>query len=90
MLIKVFLRRLEEKINETVMPRMFMSDMQESYYNAWVKEMSKPEIHLHCIWHLWQAWKKRKPKRDKKSKQDLYDLTTEVNIHTFTEKLEEF
>ncbi|XP_072375185.1 uncharacterized protein [Diabrotica undecimpunctata] len=36
----------------------FMSDMAETYFNAWLQTMGAPEKRLYCTWHVDKAWRK--------------------------------
>lgn len=35
-----------------------MSDMAETFYNAWIAVMDEPEFRLYCCWHVDKAWRK--------------------------------
>ena len=37
--MKIFFSQVEEKIEKKIKPRVFMSDMADAYYNAWVQVM---------------------------------------------------
>lgn len=50
-------------------PRVFMSDLANAMFNAWVEVMGVPGIRLYCSWHVMRAW------RDKLKK--LFGSTTE-------------
>lgn len=45
---------------------LFMTDMDNSYYNAWSMVMGKPKQKRVCEWHVHQAWKRNLPKITKK------------------------
>lgn len=40
-----------------IISKVFLTDMQLSYINAWRKIMSEPEFVLWCSWHVTHAWK---------------------------------
>ncbi|KAL4119604.1 hypothetical protein QTP88_012403 [Uroleucon formosanum] len=56
-------------------PNVFMSDMAESFFNAWIVEMKRPKHRLYCIWHVDCAWRKNLVKVKSKDKQcKIYKL----------------
>lgn len=50
-------------------PNVFMSDMAESFFNAWIVEMKPPKHRLYCSWHVDRAWRKNLVKIKSKDKQ---------------------
>ncbi|KAJ8975913.1 hypothetical protein NQ317_007756 [Molorchus minor] len=44
----------EEKLS----PRVFLTDMDDTFYNAWCEVMGKVPLRLFCAWHVIRAWKK--------------------------------
>ncbi|KAF0761125.1 MULE domain-containing protein [Aphis craccivora] len=56
-------------------PNVFMSDMAESFFNAWIVEMKHPKHRLYCTWHVDRAWRKNLIKIKSKDKQcETYKL----------------
>jgi len=56
-------------------PNVFMSDMAESFFNAWIVEMKHPKHRLYCTWHVDRAWRKNLVKIKSKDKQyETYKL----------------
>jgi len=52
-----------------------MSDMAESFHNAWVVEMKHPRHRLYCTWHVDRAWRKNLCKIKSKPKQlEMYKV----------------
>lgn len=41
-----------------IVPKVFMSDMAEAFYNAWKEVMGVPTMRLFCAWHVDHAWRK--------------------------------
>lgn len=41
-----------------IFPGVFMSDLAETYFNAWVLTMGDPKLRLFCTWHVDRAWRK--------------------------------
>ena len=39
--LKIFLRAIKSKIGNPIQPKVFMSDMADAYYNAWIQEMGE-------------------------------------------------
>lgn len=79
-----------------IITKVFLTDMQLSYINAWLNVMSNPKFILWCSWHVSHAWKTNyskftcsKKKRDELVDQ-LHDLRGETNKDKFHEKLDKF
>ncbi|GFS58098.1 uncharacterized protein TNCV_1410951 [Trichonephila clavipes] len=75
--------------------KVFMSDIDNSFYNAWIKTFKTPEFRLWCIWHVDQAWRKTLKlikNREKKVSvyQELCSILQETDVLAFQRMLEEF
>ncbi|GFT55346.1 uncharacterized protein TNCV_1078361 [Trichonephila clavipes] len=56
--LEIFFAKIKEKISE-ICPTVFMSDMAESFFNAWCNTFqSKPKHRLFCTWHVDRARRK--------------------------------
>lgn len=44
---------------DVVSPKVFMTDDDSSYYNAWTAVMGEPQKRLICTWHVGQSWKRK-------------------------------
>ncbi|XP_054271840.1 uncharacterized protein LOC128992333 [Macrosteles quadrilineatus] len=55
--VSEFLSAIREKVG-IINPKVFMSDMAESFYNAWKEVMGQVDKRLFCIWHVDRAWQK--------------------------------
>lgn len=55
--IVVFLKEIKELMG-TMKIRTLISDMQETYFNAWLRVMDPPEFRLYCTWHVHEAWRR--------------------------------
>ena len=55
---------------------VFMSDMADEFFNAWIKVMQPPKMRLFCSWHVDRSWRKKLPKiRGGKKKQiEVYKI----------------
>lgn len=54
---RLFFDKIKERIG-LIAPKVFMSDMAEGYYNAWLQVMPAPKFRLYCTWHVDRAWYK--------------------------------
>jgi len=56
-------------------PKVFMSDMAECFFNAWLVEMKQPTFRLYYTWHVDRAWRKNLTKVKSKEKQaEVYKI----------------
>lgn len=73
--VEIFLTVLRDALSEPLQPKVFMSDMAEIYYNAWVMIMAAPKFRLFCSWHVDRAWRKNLSKVNGREKQaEVYKL----------------
>ncbi|KAL1514048.1 hypothetical protein ABEB36_003371 [Hypothenemus hampei] len=78
-----------------ITPNVFMSDICESYFNAWLEVMSRPKLRLYCTWHIDRAWRKNLSKIGSKEKQaDVYKqlriILQETDSSAFHIMIQEF
>jgi len=83
----IFLTEVKNKVG-SIQAKTFMSDMAESFYNAWKDVMSPVERRLYCTWHVDRAWKNNLPKIKNTDKQKevykkLRTLQQETDEGTF-------
>lgn len=72
--LKIFFAEIRDKTG-IIQPNVFMSDMAESFYNAWVVEMKPAKHRLYCTWHVDRAWRKNLNKIKNKTKQvEIYKV----------------
>ncbi|XP_008188185.1 uncharacterized protein LOC103310726 [Acyrthosiphon pisum] len=58
-----------------IKPKVFMSDMAECFFNAWLVEMKQPKFRIYCTWHVDRAWSKNLTKVKLKEKQaEVYKI----------------
>ncbi|KAL1487943.1 hypothetical protein ABEB36_015326 [Hypothenemus hampei] len=57
---KLFFLEIKKKVG-TITPIIFMSDLANSFYNAWISIMGIPVKRLFCTWHIDRAWRKNLP-----------------------------
>lgn len=65
---------ITERLLQTMVDVIFMTDDTEVYYKAWCKVMGQPAHRLLCTWHVDRAWRKNLPKirGDKQLKTTIY------------------
>ncbi|KAJ8956144.1 hypothetical protein NQ314_006770, partial [Rhamnusium bicolor] len=85
--ISIFYEHIK-KYTSSLKPNVFMSDMADSFYNAWLAIMDRPAKRLYCSWHVDHAWRKNLSKVKTKDKQiEVYHLLRtlleEKDIPTF-------
>ncbi|XP_050311335.1 uncharacterized protein LOC126746956 isoform X1 [Anthonomus grandis grandis] len=66
--LKIFFHFAKSRLGTALCPNVFMSDMAEAFFNAWIKIMSPPKFRLYCSWHVDQAWRKNLSKINTKEK----------------------
>jgi len=72
--LKIFYSKIKSSTGQ-LQPNVFMSDMAESFFNAWIVEMKRPKHRLYCTWHVDRAWRKNLVKIKSKDKQcETYKL----------------
>lgn len=76
-------------------PDVFMSDLAESYFNAWLQVMGNPGKRLFCTWHIDRAWRTNLVKIKSKEKQvliykQLRTLLQERDTIAFDRMLDQF
>lgn len=70
--IEVFLSAVKSRIG-AVKPSVFMSDMADSFYNAWCAVMEPANKRLFCTWHVDRAWQSNLSKiKDAEEKKETY------------------
>ena len=52
----LFFSLIEQKCGK-INSNVFMSDITDVYYNAWISTMGIPTFKLYCSWHVDRAWK---------------------------------
>lgn len=74
-IIEIFLTVIRDSLGKVLQPRLFMSDMAEEFFNAWIRIMSQPEYHLFCTWHVDRAWRKNLSKITSREKRaEIYKV----------------
>lgn len=87
-----------EKINEVVgcvIPKVFMTNIEETFYSTWIKIMGEGSLHVYCTWHVLKVWRlnvnskiKLKDKRNQVYK-TLQSLLYELDEGNFQSMLED-
>ena len=54
----------------SIIPAVFMSDMEETFYSAWNKIMGPAKLRLFCTWHVLKAWRTNLNKVTSKGKRE--------------------
>lgn len=88
--LKLFYKSIKDKCGGVpITTQTFMSDMEDSFHNAWSDVMGKPQNILYSAWHVVEAWKHNiKEKVDDVSLQDevytkLRVLLQTLDVNTF-------
>ncbi|XP_068082865.1 uncharacterized protein [Anabrus simplex] len=68
--LRVFFSCIKERAG-VISCNVFMSDMAESFYNAWQEVMGESNMRLFCTWHVIRAWKRNLTKIKDTEKQKL-------------------
>ena len=55
--LEILFENIREKCG-TISPHIFMSDMAEIFYNAWISVMNAVAMRLFCSRHIDRAWRK--------------------------------
>lgn len=77
-------------------PKVFMSDIDDSFYNAWITVMKSAEKRLLCTWHVDKAWRSNLQEKIKIQEKrslvykGLRVLLQETNVHKFVKLVEGF
>lgn len=53
---QIFFNSIKHALGQPVSPNVFMSDMEDSFYNAWSTVMGPVTHRLYCSWHVLRAW----------------------------------
>ncbi|GFT99517.1 uncharacterized protein NPIL_110731 [Nephila pilipes] len=85
--LSIFFSCIKQKIGQ-LQPQIFMSDIAESFFNAWKSEMGVPQKRLFCAWHIDRAWRKNLKKikgaeKQAKTYKIIRSLLEERDIYTF-------
>lgn len=76
-----------------IQPKVFMSDMDETFYSAWKNVMGNPAHRIFCTWHVLKAWKNNIRKKVKSQEKRievekvLRTLIYELDVNTFEQLL---
>lgn len=52
----ILLQYIKKKV-PLLRPEVIMTDMTESFYDAWLQIMPEPKFRLYCTWHILKEWK---------------------------------
>ncbi|KAJ8964102.1 hypothetical protein NQ314_005127 [Rhamnusium bicolor] len=85
--ISIFYEHIKKYIG-LLKPNVFMSDMEDSFYNAWLAVMDLPAKRVYCSWHVDRVWRENLSKVKSKDTQiEVYrllrTLLEERDISTF-------
>lgn len=65
----IFFTQIKNYMGELLQCKVFMSDMAQAFYNAWIQVMGLPVHRLFCAWHIDRAWRNNLHKVHSKEKQ---------------------
>ncbi|XP_047112053.1 uncharacterized protein LOC124788816 [Schistocerca piceifrons] len=54
--LSIFFNCVKSQVGQ-ISPKVFMTDLAESYSIAWNKTMGHPEMRFFCTWHVDRAWR---------------------------------
>lgn len=88
---KLFFKSIHKKVGN-INAKVFMSDITDTFYNAWQQVMGNVRYRLLCSWHVDRAWQKNLSKiNNKKKRSEVYKtlkvLQEELNENFFENKL---
>lgn len=91
--LNIFFSKVYNQVGK-ISPYVFMSDMAEAFYNAWVNIHSPSTKRLYCTWHVDNAWRKNLPKIKNQDKQIyvykvLRTLLEQLDAVTFEDMLQQ-
>jgi hypothetical protein len=93
-IMELFFKQIRNSVG-TISAKVFMSDMEESFYSAWKCVMGAASMQLFCTWHVLKAWRKNiQCKIKEKDKRDqtysiLRALLCETDPNAFKKMLSE-
>ncbi|XP_072379297.1 uncharacterized protein [Diabrotica undecimpunctata] len=92
--LSIFFNKIKLKTG-IIKPKIFISDWDDTYFNAWSIIMGVPEKRLYCTWHIDHCWRTNLPKIGTKQIQvtiykHLRTLLTERDVNTFQKMLIQF
>uniref|UniRef100_A0A6P7H3N2 Uncharacterized protein LOC114346599 isoform X2 n=1 Tax=Diabrotica virgifera virgifera TaxID=50390 RepID=A0A6P7H3N2_DIAVI len=65
-----------------IKPKIFISDWDDTYFNAWSVIMGVPEKRLYCTWHIDHCWRTNLPKIGTKPIQVCFYCTRHNRVPT--------
>lgn len=86
--LSIFFNYVKSQVGP-ISPKVFMTDLAESYITAWARTMGTPEMRLFCSWHVLRAWQTNivnKIKHEEKRKEVnnlLSALMRETDVSVF-------
>ncbi|CAG9765599.1 unnamed protein product [Ceutorhynchus assimilis] len=91
----IFCNCIKTRIGGGIVCNVFMSDMAEAFFNAWIEVMPPPKQRLFCSWHVDRAWRNNLSKIKTTKKRvivykTLRAILQETDIHAFDKMLIEF
>lgn len=93
-LYKTFFEYVKDETG-SIKSKLFMSDDELAYYNAWQEVMGESEYRLMCTWHLYENWKKNLGKiPGSETKKEVFRLMKilqkETDVDNFNAMLSNF
>ncbi|KAB0805099.1 hypothetical protein PPYR_02069 [Photinus pyralis] len=94
-ILVLFFSCIKEKMKRQIKPRVFMSDMEKTFYNAWIRVMKPADFRIYCTWHVDRSWRKNLNKIHSKEKQvmvykQLRTILQELDQNAFTQMIDNF
>lgn len=74
-MVSTFVKFVAESAGK-IKTNLFMSDMENTFFNAWIKYMPRPLYRLFCTWHVDKAWRDniKKKVKNKTDQAEVYRL----------------
>ncbi|XP_050506252.1 uncharacterized protein LOC126884365 [Diabrotica virgifera virgifera] len=94
-IMTIFFMKIKENLGRVIKPMVFMSDMAQYYYNAWLQIMTPAKFRLFCSWHVDKAWRKNLNKIDGQEQKvivykQLRTLLQETDVTSFRDMIQNF
>jgi hypothetical protein len=80
--MKIYFTTIKNCFHDSfIKPKTFMSDMDDTFYNAWTGVIGPVENRLFCSWHVDRAWRKNLGKIKSKEKQAIIYKKIKIIMH---------
>nr|CAH7758959.1 unnamed protein product [Callosobruchus chinensis] len=85
---EIFFSLIKNQVG-SISPKVFMTDITNVFYNAWIKVMGAPLHQLYCSWHIDRAWQINRNKISNTEKRNwVYKTLKLIQTNLVKEKFE--